>query len=176
MTRIRDRVTKSELRRIVDLSGSYAEVVRRMPIRYGSDNHRKIRALIKEYGLDTSHFGTKVRNQKLTEADVFRRNPKCSMSTVKKWAERYLPRKCVGCGNEGEWLGKPLTLQLEHKDGDTSNCERSNLELRCPNCHSQTPTFAGRNNRFKLRQPNLEGAPVLQHRQINPTVLGMYFE
>lgn len=52
--------------------------------------------------------------------------------------------KCEMCGIS-EWLGKPITLELDHIDGDSSNPSRKNLRLLCPNCHSQTSTFRGRN-------------------------------
>lgn len=52
-------------------------------------------------------------------------------------------RKCNKCGLD-EWLGKPLTLELEHKDGNRSNNTRENLEALCPNCHSQTKTWRGK--------------------------------
>lgn len=52
--------------------------------------------------------------------------------------------KCNNCGLS-EWLNKPITLELEHKDGDNTNDNRENLELICPNCHSQTETWKGRN-------------------------------
>lgn len=44
-----------------------------------------------------------------------------------------------------DWLGSPITLELEHKDGDNKNNNKDNLELLCPNCHSQTTTWCGRN-------------------------------
>jgi hypothetical protein len=44
-----------------------------------------------------------------------------------------------------EWKGKPISLELEHKDGDTTNNKRENLEGLCPNCHSVTDTWRGRN-------------------------------
>jgi hypothetical protein len=46
-----------------------------------------------------------------------------------------------------EWLGKPLSMHLHHKDGDGTNNELDNLEILCPNCHSQTDTYGGRNGR-----------------------------
>jgi Zn finger protein HypA/HybF involved in hydrogenase expression len=54
---------------------------------------------------------------------------------------------CLKCGLGTQWNGMPLKLQLDHVDGDRSNNKRNNNRLLCPNCHSQTPTFSGRNNR-----------------------------
>jgi len=51
---------------------------------------------------------------------------------------------CESCQNS-KWLSKPITLELEHIDGDNRNNEKNNLKLLCPNCHSQTDTWKGRN-------------------------------
>ena len=48
--------------------------------------------------------------------------------------------KCECC-DLTEWLGNPITLELEHTDADRKNNTRENLKLLCPNCHSQTPTW-----------------------------------
>lgn len=45
-----------------------------------------------------------------------------------------------------EWRGQRLVLQLDHIDGNNSNHKIENLRLLCPNCHSQTETYAGNNN------------------------------
>lgn len=52
---------------------------------------------------------------------------------------------CNKCKNT-HWMGLPITLELEHIDGDRHNHSRENLECLCPNCHSQTKTWRGRNN------------------------------
>lgn len=52
--------------------------------------------------------------------------------------------KCNCCGVV-EWLGKPLKLHLHHKNGVNNDHRVINLELLCPNCHSQTDTYSGRN-------------------------------
>lgn len=43
------------------------------------------------------------------------------------------------------WLENPITLELEHVDGNNRNNVKSNLLLLCPNCHSYTDTWRGRN-------------------------------
>jgi Zn finger protein HypA/HybF involved in hydrogenase expression len=61
--------------------------------------------------------------------------------------ERLVENKCAICGMEPEWNGKPLVLILDHIDGVGDNCLIENLRLLCPNCNSQTETFAGRNRK-----------------------------
>ncbi len=56
-----------------------------------------------------------------------------------------LVEHCYICGAKPLWMGQPLTLQLDHIDGDSTNNIIENLRLLCPNCHSQTSTFGGRN-------------------------------
>jgi len=54
--------------------------------------------------------------------------------------------RCELCGIS-DWLGAPLSLALHHVNGDGRDNRLENLQLLCPNCHSQTDTFAGRNIR-----------------------------
>jgi len=56
------------------------------------------------------------------------------------------PPRCELCGI-AEWLGLPLTLQLHHRNGSGLDNRLDNLQVLCPNCHSQTDTWSGRNKR-----------------------------
>ena len=55
-----------------------------------------------------------------------------------------LEYKCE-CGITDTWQGKKITLELDHINGINSDNRIENLRYLCPNCHSQTPTFRGRN-------------------------------
>lgn len=59
--------------------------------------------------------------------------------------EKILPYICEICNQLPTWHEKPLVLQLDHKDGNRTNNEISNLRFLCPNCHTQTSTFCGKN-------------------------------
>ena len=58
--------------------------------------------------------------------------------------------RCERCGIS-MWWGRPLSLALHHINGDRLDNRLENLELLCPNCHSQTDNFGGRAENRHLR-------------------------
>jgi hypothetical protein len=71
--------------------------------------------------------------------------------TLRKFLIESHGEICTECGIGLEYNGKPLTLTVDHIDGDSDNNFPSNLRLLCPNCHSQTDTFKGRNKKNSTR-------------------------
>lgn len=55
--------------------------------------------------------------------------------------------KCVECDGGPVWNGKPITLQIDHVNGDRWDNRIENLRIMCPNCHSQTETYANTGKR-----------------------------
>lgn len=78
---------------------------------------------------------------------------------IKRYLLEQQNHKCAKCGIDS-WNGQPIVLELEHKDGNSANNLRGNLECLCPNCHSQTSTYKNRNagnGRHTRRQRYAEG-------------------
>jgi hypothetical protein len=78
----------------------------------------------------------------LVENSQYKSNRSLKYKLVNLKLKEY---KCVKCGNVGDWMGSGLTLQLEHINGKNNDNRLENLCFLCPNCHSQTKTYCGRN-------------------------------
>ena len=63
--------------------------------------------------------------------------------------------KCLRCHND-KWLGKKITLELEHIDGNRLNVTRKNLCCLCPNCHSMTDTWRRKKSSLRACGNNSE--------------------
>lgn len=74
----------------------------------------------------------------LTENSEYNRT-KLKERLVKEGLKKY---ECECC-KITEWNGKPISLQLHHINGINNDNRLSNLQLLCPNCHSQTENFGG---------------------------------
>lgn len=83
--------------------------------------------------------------------EVLIENSPVSRHVLIRYLNRFnvLEYKCALCGNIGEWQGQLLTLQIDHINGIRNDNRKENLRWLCPNCHSQTETFCGRNQTKK---------------------------
>lgn len=75
------------------------------------------------------------------------KHPQYSTSHLRRrlFDEFNWERKCEKCFTDDQGI----SFELDHKDGDHTNHKFGNLQILCPNCHSKTPTFAGRNKKRK---------------------------
>ena len=67
-----------------------------------------------------------------------------SSDALRKYLKRTRAYLCSICGLS-EWNSTPITLTIDHIDGNYLNNKELNLRFLCPNCHSQTPTFGAKN-------------------------------
>lgn len=73
-------------------------------------------------------------------------------SFVRRWLYETRGTKCEECGwDKRHPVDDSILLEVDHIDGDASNCTPDNLKILCPNCHAMTPTFR-RRNKSSVRQ------------------------
>ncbi len=156
--------TDEQLRQAVPRSFSVAQVLRELGLRPAGGNYDQVRVRVKALDLDTSHWTGQAhwrgkhqpRAPRRSLAEILRPGTMFQSHKLRKRliAAGVFNRICENCGLT-EWLGQKVPLELDHIDGDRANHEISNLRLLCPNCHSQTATYRGRNIR-RRSTPRLE--------------------
>jgi len=128
-----------------------SQVLRGWGLHVSSGNYRTFKKYVSLWNLDTSHFKIIAFGGRLVKSElssILVQGSVYSSTKLKKrlLTEGLLEDLCSECGLTS-WRGKPLSLQLDHVNGDPSDNRLSNLRVLCPNCHSQTATYAGRSKR-----------------------------
>jgi hypothetical protein len=150
-------ITDQDLQLIVDISNSLSDILRKLGYRNGSGDTQKIlKNRMRTLNLSKYEQNIKMHNKqnykiikkKLTPTDVFKENSTVHYGTAKQMVIKYkiIDYICEKCKNSGIWQNEKITLHLDHKNGNNKDNRLENLRFLCPNCHSQTPTYAGRNN------------------------------
>ena len=135
-------------------SFSVAEVLRKSDLKPRGANYRGFHNRVKVLCLDTSHFTGQGHLKgksnpyvsELTIEETFVIDGHASSTLLRNKILKYnlLEYRCVECSLM-MWRDKPIALHLDHIDGDNRNNLLTNLRFLCPNCHSQTSTYCGKN-------------------------------
>ena len=149
--------SQSRVEEAVRLSNCWFDCLDKLAVPKVGGNYRTLKNVVAKYGIDTSHFSynyAKTHNGRhyerrlsnRTDDEIFANGARIKVDNLKKaYIERVLHGKahCELCGLES-WRGKEIIFQIHHIDGNHMNHEKANLQLLCPNCHSQTDTFSNR--------------------------------
>jgi hypothetical protein len=150
--------TDEQLRTAAKESISIAQTLRKLGLVPKGGNYRTIHAVIREIGIDTSHWlgkasgrGKKRMLPRVPLSEVLVENSEYSRACLKKrmLEEGILHNRCYVCGIKPEWNNQLLVLVLDHTNGINNDNRAENIRLLCPNCNSQQKTFCGRKNEGK---------------------------
>jgi hypothetical protein len=154
MTSILRTIPKEELQKIFDKSSSYSLILQSFDLRSAGGNFNTLKSVITDLNIDLTKFRENrlsvmrdsFRKRAATNDEIFIKNGSHSRNAIKKAMLRNGLEgiECSLCQQGRNWNGKPLTLQLDHINGIANDHRLENLRWLCPNCHSQTDTFAGK--------------------------------
>lgn len=158
---MRTSYSEQQLRDAVKNNFSIRQVLKTLGLKEAGGNYATIKNKIKEFNIDNSHFTGrghlkgKTHNWKksipLEKILVEYSNYQSHKLKLRLIKEKIMENKCLKC-KTSTWEGETLSLHLDHINGTKTDNRIENLQLLCPNCHSLTSTYCGKN---KKNQPKI---------------------
>lgn len=136
--------SKEDLQEIVKDCTSMRELERKLGYQSIGNNGKTIQNYLDQLNISTEHFTGLAKGAiNRTPQNTFIKNSTATQAVLRRMYTKgnYSPYKCAICGQEPIWNGKPLTLTLDHINGDNHDDRLENLRWICPNCDRQLPTF-----------------------------------
>lgn len=148
----REAPSAARVREAVAASVSVAGTLRYLGLPVSSSQRAGLRAWMADAGIDSSHFLGQSHQRgrpgpssgrPAREVLVKRQGGRRVRTSVLRrcMVEMGVAEVCAMCGTGRMWRGKPMTLEVDHVNGDRSDDRLANLRLLCPNCHAVTGTW-----------------------------------
>lgn len=146
----------SDVQQAFIIADCWSDVYRALGLTVCDHNKRGIIRLATLHNITIPQFtadqirSTMRRGKKTWSFDnIFCEHSKYTRSNLRRQAlaHNIADYICSKCGQLSAWDGDVLTLELDHINGICDDNRVDNLRWLCPNCHSQTHTFKGKNKR-----------------------------
>lgn len=136
---------KDELVKLVQTSNSLSEVLIKQGKSVSGTSVKILKEKLSEYNINFSFLDKKrIIKKDLNDVLVENSTYKNSFHLLERlYKEGYKECRCEGCGIT-KWNGKPIRLQLHHINGIHTDNRIENLQVLCPNCHTQTDNWGNK--------------------------------
>lgn len=159
MTKIRNhrspiwKVSLEKFKEVIETSKSVSEAMNRFGLSNKGGNSLTLKKRAQQEGIDIKLLiergkvlnkaipKTKISTNEILSVNSTYNRSQLKLRLVKEKLIMYL---CSICGIDS-WQNKKLSLQIDHINGVSNDNRLENLRFLCPNCHSQTSTFSGKN-------------------------------
>ena len=178
---MRYKHTKEELEEVIKKSLSISEVCKNLGIIAAGGNYKTLQNKIKLFNIDTSHFNgqgwnTGTRYRKVVspipiEKILIKGSNYGSSKLKKRLFDSKLKNKVCECCDLTEWMGTPISLELHHMNGDSNDNRLENLQILCPNCHSMTDNYRGKNIKTIKTEISAEWLETTTPIEITPKIV-----
>ncbi len=143
---IENRIDDDYFREVCENAKSMAQAASELKLHFNSFKKRALE--LECYKPNKAGIGVRKNSPKIPIEDIIFNDKHTQYQSyklkIRLIEEGYKKNICESCGIE-EWNGKSIQMELHHVDGNRVNHNISNLQVLCPNCHSQTDNFRAKN-------------------------------
>lgn len=158
-----EKMSREQLQSLIDESTSIREVLIKLKLRGEGGNNARLKRYLEENNFDTkSLVGRSIyrgREKYCVKPlyEVLKEGTRNTSSAIRErlYNNGIKEKKCEKCGIT-EWEGEQINFELHHINGVHNDNRLENLIILCPNCHSQTKNYRGRNSNYEEEKEKLK--------------------